>query len=144
MTMHTWSKGSGLFRLLGADFMIDEILNVWFIEMNPQPLLFRTRQDVWETTKYMIKDIIEIQYGLLRSRMTRVRRFMKDYISSCMLDNNTDCDKESWRKMFYSVNKDKMDPQFAPSPKNGWKLVADLSLEGKEAFKGYLHDACFE
>src|SRR5688572_5157593 len=103
MTMHKWSAKSGLFRLLGADFMIDEDLNVWFIEINSGPLLFRTRDDVWETTQRILKDIIEIEFALLRSRMTRVSKFMKTYVQSCML-KKTDCDKEVWREKFFEVN----------------------------------------
>ena len=143
MTKWEWTKRSGLFRLLGADFMIDENLKVWFIEVNFFPMLFRTRPDVWKWTTDLIKDMIEIEYGLLKSRMTRVSKFMRSYIKTCMLEESN-CDKKVWQEMFFKINKEEMDPQFAPRPDNGWRLIVDESKPGKEAYMGLLDASCFE
>ena len=68
---HLW-KGSNVFEMYGVDFMIDENLNVWFIEANLSPQMIATNTFKRNLLYNMIKDLIEIQFAYYRSRMKRL------------------------------------------------------------------------
>lgn len=38
MTQHSYLRSSNVFELFGLDFMLDEHLNLWFIECNASPV----------------------------------------------------------------------------------------------------------
>ena len=78
--------------------MLDDSLNLWFIECNSSPQLIGTNQLKTDVLTKMLKDMFEIQYGLLRSRMKRVHKFMETYHKNAG-DNELDFQKLSKKQV---------------------------------------------
>jgi len=84
-------KHSGVFELYGMDFIMDETLNLWFIETNESPDLIATNPDNNGFMRKILIDLVEIQYSYLRSRMRRILKFIDE--SGPEKDNNQEKDK---------------------------------------------------
>ena len=134
---------SGIFRLMGFDFMMDQNLDLWFIEANPAPQLDQILTERSNFMRKMLRDASEILYALLRSRMLRVRRFIIEFLDEHVIPNNY-FDLEKIQKRFKKVNRDGFEPEFIISPENEFSKVMDLSLgENNEGYMGLLDDSCF-
>eukprot|EP00043_Microstomoeca_roanoka_P011370 m.107198 g.107198 ORF g.107198 m.107198 type:complete len:416 (-) comp15175_c0_seq1:56-1303(-) len=57
-------RGAGLYDLLGFDFMIDDQLNVWLIEVNVNPALHTTCKPCQDLLPGMIRSVLDIELNL--------------------------------------------------------------------------------
>ena len=55
----------GVFELFGVDFLLDEDLNLWFLEVTKSPAMKATSEAKGRIQRKMVKDLIEIEYGML-------------------------------------------------------------------------------
>jgi len=144
----SYAKQSSLSELYGIDLMLDDNLDVWFIELNTMPLIAGWNPVTKKFFNNLMKDYFEIEYGLLRSRMKRVI----DYI------NILTKEKSQWKvtgdgieiknfkaaqKEFEKVSMNYFEDEFKPSEKNGFQLIVDHNLQGPERYAGYLLEECF-
>ena len=142
MSNHIWKQQSGVFRLIGMDFMMDEDLNLWFIESNYGPQLPKLLEERWHFMEVLIRDLFEIQYALLRSRMMRVRTFLKKILGENIQDPSYDI--ESIKKQFSEVNIDRFEEDFPLSKTNTFQKIIDLNLgENTEGYMNILDGSCF-
>ena len=118
--------------------MLDDNLELWFIESNPSPLLTGTQ-------KYMffyqvVKDHFEIQFAYYRSRMQRT----VDVIERMQMEQRVGgaVDYKKWRKEYRKAIQNRIEPEYQISEKNGFKLVLDENLVGPDAYMGYLPKEC--
>lgn len=132
-------KHSGLFEMFGLDFILDNKLNLWFIECNASPQLIGTSEEKTAFLTKMMHDIFEIEYAYLRSRMKRVHKFMKKYHMS-MVEN--DFDLPSLKEEFREINKNYLEPEFPISENSSFTLIMDKNLKGKAAYFGLLAEDC--
>lgn len=58
----------GVFELYGVDFLLDEDLNLWFLEVITSPSMMATSLSREETKKDLIKSLLDIEYGLLLNK----------------------------------------------------------------------------
>ena len=143
MSKETWKKQSGVFRLIGMDFMMDQEFNLWFIESNYGPQLPKLLEERWHFMEVLIRDLFEIEYALLRSRMLRIRMFLKKVLGENSIQNLTG-NIDSLKKQFSEVNIDRFETEFPLRDTNTFQKIIDLNFgENIEGYMYVLDDSCF-
>mmetsp|Transcript_81890 Transcript_81890/g.95647 ORF Transcript_81890/g.95647 Transcript_81890/m.95647 type:complete len:576 (-) Transcript_81890:143-1870(-) len=140
MTESYFLPHSGVFEMFGLDFILDEKLNLWFIECNASPQLIGTNPKKTEFLSKMLSDLFHIQYAYLRSRMKRVHQFMAKLAT--IPDQ-----KKNWkalRKEFKELSKNKLEPEFPLPENNSFTLIVDKSLKGAAAYHGHIPPECVD
>jgi len=144
-TQHTFFKIPQIYELLGIDFMLDEEMNVWFLEANTSPTLAGEGEREKFLAK-MIRDQFEVAISLLRSRMKRVFKFIDDLTAN--LDSKTfgaeqlGGDVEGKRAEWEKISSNKFDSEFMPSPENGFQVIVDENYQGVERYNHLLTPDC--
>jgi len=94
--------------------MLDDEINLWFIESNPGPQLFGTSQD--KIYYDVLVGIFDINFAYYRSRMKRVL----NVISSIQKDlvNSQVVNYERYRKEYQEAVKNILEPEYQISPNN--------------------------
>lgn len=139
MSEDSFLQHSGVFEMFGLDFMLDDKLNLWFIECNSSPQLIGTNERKTEMISRMLRDMFEIEYGLLRSRMKRVHQLMSTYHK----DASTGLfDTKKLSTAFRDVNKNRFEPEYQPSSNNTWMKIIDKTLNGSDQYMGILSEEC--
>jgi len=141
MTEKSFYKSASVFELYGLDFVIDENLDIWFIECNASPQLVGTSPRKTEFLTKMLSDMFTLQHAYYKSRMRRVFAFMTD-LQAKIKEDPTSINKEELQKEFSKVNTNKLDPEFPVNEDNGFVLIMDKNLEGPAAYFGHLNEAC--
>lgn len=54
-----------VFELFGVDFMFDENLHLWYLEINRSPAMQATTKEKGKIQSKLIKDVLDIEYALL-------------------------------------------------------------------------------
>lgn len=140
MSAHAFWNQSNVYELFGLDFMLDEDLNLWFIECNSSPQLIGTNEYKTKFLVKMLEDVFEIQYSYYRSRMKRALRLIKE------MNNNPDREEQdgsfSWRKEYSKIAHNRFEQEYQLSANNSFKLIMDLNLNGTDAYFGHLKPEC--
>ena len=123
--------------------MLDKDLKLWYIEANKKPQMFASLVSVDNFHKQLIGDMLDITFALLRSRLSRIRHFMADFIHSHLLSGRP-YDKDALRQKFFQINKDRIDPEFEVDSENTWQLIIDENLPKEQGYFGTLNASCFE
>jgi len=137
-TSASYWKGSNVYALQGADFMLDDQLNLWFIESNPSPLLSGTTK--WRIYLSVVRDHFEVQYAYMKSRMKRALKVIKDMQAEIV--SGEPVDYHSWREDFAEALKNRIEPEFEISENNSWVKIVDENIEGTGAYMNYLPQEC--
>lgn len=140
MAEDSFYKSSSVFEMFGLDFVMDEDLNIWFIESNPSPQMVGTSVRKTDFLVQMAKDLFELQYAYLRSRMKRVFKFMSEMEAKAQ--NGEELDYVELRKDFDQVNINKLEPEFEVSQNNTFTLITDKNIKGSGAYLGNLNAEC--
>ena len=148
MAQHTFAPQSSLFEIYGLDFMLDDNLNLWFIEANIQPLL-----DGWspESSKFfnqIIYDSFDIAHALLKSRVKRIVKYVNKLIKETQdwgisWDSMHIDDLKTRRKEFQIISRNYFEPEFMPAPTNEFQMIIDDNLHGEDRYFGLLEEECF-
>jgi len=133
-------KQSNVYGLFGLDFMLDDNFNLWFIEGNPNPQLAATNNDLGNLLRKMLRSLHEIEYGLYKSRMTRVLKVIQRFQKVQEKDGKLDL--AYWQKEYKNANSNKFEAKYRPSKDNSFVLVMDESLKGAKAYQGNLAKEC--
>ena len=147
MTKHKFVKRSNWFQMLGMDFMLDENLKVWFIEGNTTPGFDPETRDLQKT---IFKDLIEVQFAYLRSRMKRIVIFLNKL--SDQIPDHRYIDYESGKyplkefdthqAEFETINKNYIEPEYQISQENTWRKIVDENEKGVERYSGLITENC--
>ena len=139
---------SKIYELYGVDFMLDENLNLWFIEANSGPAIQGLPDYLVKFIVTMLHDHFKIQYGLFRSRIKRVIQYVNDLImeDGAIIQNPdgniTIPNLEKRIQEFESVNRNSFEKEFEVSPDNTWYKIVDESLDGVEKYHGWITEEC--
>lgn len=135
-------KNSGVFELFGVDFLLDENLNLWFIECNASPQLMGTNEEKTNEMTTMLANMFEVQYAYLRSRMKRIQAFMAKIHS--MILSGSDLDYRDLKKEFQELNKNKLEPELNLRQDMSWVKVMDKNYEGEKAYMNLIEPDCID
>jgi hypothetical protein len=142
MSAHAFWNESNVYEMFGLDFMLDDELNLWFIECNSSPQLIGTNPYKTQFLTKMLKDLFEIQYSFYRSRMKRILKVIQEMNQEGI--DEGEIDYNYWRKQYDKAALNRVEPEYAISKSNSFKLIMDQNLSGKEAYFGHLDKECAE
>jgi len=147
MSSSPFAKRSSLYEVYGLDFMLDEDLNLWFIEANAEPLLDGWNDDSKVFFNSILYDSFDIAMGLLRSRTKRiinyVNRLIRDVEVWKMGDSDVFIeDLATKRTEFRELSKNYFEPEYLPKPGNKYSLIIDENIEGVGKYFGFLSEEC--
>jgi len=132
-------KQSSMSELYGIDLLIDEDLNLWFIELNTMPLIHG-----WtvKTTKFfnkMLTDYFDIVFGLLRSRVKRIIKYVNPLKEEDIVGKEK---LEMRRREFREISQNYFEREFEPNEKNKFRLIVDNNRDGVARYNGNLPANC--
>ena len=122
MAKNDYLKISSVYELQGLDFVMDENLNLWFIETNSGPAIETVTPFSTELFRTMFLDIYDIVIGLLRSRMKRVNEYVNKIIQrkEAIISENGKIEIKDLKEKiqeFKQVSKNYFEPEFKPKKK---------------------------
>ena len=140
-------KLSQLYELYGTDFMLDDNLNLWFIECNSGPVLSGSSEEKEKFVTKMLADQFEIVSGLLKSRMKRIINYVNKIThegKARKLPSNEVyiVDLEQRQKEFQEIIKNRFEPEYEPSKGNGFSKIIDENYSGVEKYAGLISAEC--
>jgi len=147
MSQHSFLKRSSVFELYGVDFMLDDQLNLWFIEANALPGLSEKSYDLTKFEGKMLRDEFDIIFRLLRSRMKRVFNYVNNIIlrgEAMRVSGGRAYIKNLpvHIEEFAEVSKNRFEPEFEPLPNNGFVKIIDENFSGTKRYSDILSDEC--
>lgn len=140
MSKHAYWKHSSVYEMFGLDFILDDNLQLWFIEANGSPQLIGTNPRKDKLMRATLTDLFEIEYAYLRSKLKRIFAVVHDYMKN--LASGEPFDLEAMKVEFATANKNFLEPGVKISANNSWHKILDENLPGKSAYMGYLEDEC--
>jgi len=148
MSEKYYAKQSSLSELYGIDLMLDDNLDVWFIELNTMPLIAGWNPVTIKFFNNLMKDYFEIEFALLRSRMKRVVQYINVLTMSnaewTVGDDGIEIPNfEEAKKEFEKITMNSFEPEFVPKSTNGFQLIVNHNLKGADRYAGYLPKDCF-
>ena len=127
--------------------MLDENLNLWFIETNSSPAFHGYSEPMEKFIVKMLQDHFEIVVGLLRSRMKRVVMYVNKIIESgdateikgnkVLIQNF-----ETRRDEFKEITKNHFEEDYKPRTTNGFSKIIDGNYDGVEKCQGLIQSEC--
>ena len=149
MTKDSFSKNSNVWEFFGVDFMLDEDLNLWFIECNAGPVIQASSEEKGAMLKSMLKDMMEIINAQLRSRIKRLitfinlltqEGFVRENIFSQIKTSDLNRNMQTYNKLMQN----KIEKEFAISKENSWVKIIDETIDGPERYNGMFAPDCYE
>ena len=137
MTAPSLWKSSNVYSLQGVDFMLDDNMNLWFLESNASPLLSGLKK--YGIFKSVVRGAIEISYGLYKSRMKRVMDVIRK-MDVQRQNQGSVTNYNKWRKEYHPAVKNRFESEYLVS--NNWQLILDENRPGTEAYMNYLSLEC--
>lgn len=149
MSQQTFYSTSTSWTLCGMDFMLDEDLNLWFIEANTSPVLEGSNKEKEIFITKMVKDMLEVVTAYLKSRLKRAIKYVNWLEKSGLImkteEGEVVVDKlEQRQQEFAEITKNYLDPEFVPNESNGWKKIIDENYDGIERYNGMIGVECFD
>jgi len=151
MSQDTFLQRSQLFEFLAVDFVMDDSLNVWFMDVTPNPTLKPMNSKFKTAYKKMLKDMFEIVQKYLRSRVRRIVKFVNELSQEVEVtrDEKTGEDKvlipEYFAKKdaFQIALRNKLEKKDALTKDNKFQKIIDENYDGFGRYNKLLKKACF-
>jgi len=140
MTGHAFWKESNVYEMFGLDFMLDDKMNLWFIECNASPQLIGTNEYKSKFLIKMLTDLFEIEYGLYRSRMKRVLEVFKK-MKNVSVESGL-IDYKDFKAEYKAALVNRFEPEYEPKKDNSFELIMDMNKSGPEAYNDNLEPEC--
>jgi len=135
-------KMPNTYELYGLDMMIDENLNVWFIEANSHPLLNGSTKEKAVLFTKMIEGMFDIMFAYYKSRMKRYLLLIKEMQDEP--EENKPLMRQYWMATFKEASKNRLEPEFPISNRNTWVPFIDRNRKGADAYYGLLPEECID
>jgi len=142
MNEDSFYKSSDVFELFGADFVIDQDLNLYIIEMNASPMIIGTATRKTELLTKMMNGLFDIQYAYQFSRTKRALNYLKEKGEEIRKAKKVG----KYIREFEKLYRNYLEPEFEGMIKedNPWHLVYDANKEGREKYQGLVEDECVD
>jgi len=147
MSQSTFVKISSVYELFGVDFMLDEEMNLWFLECNSSPVMTGTSEEKEKFMIQMLKDHFEIVIGLLRSRTIRIINYVNE-VTVALKSFRNENGKFELRELnqkkehFKFIIQNKFEPEYEPSPLNSWSRIVDENFNGTARYMNLIEEKC--
>lgn len=143
MAQSGFFQKSSVYEVFGLDFVMDENMNLWFIEANSMPLVNGFSKGSTVLLNKMLVDTFDIVMGLAKSRMKRVI----DYVNNLTYQVDVDFQGElpdlaKRRKEFKEITKNYFEPEFEPATDNSYHRIIYEKDVGVKRYSGLLTKEC--
>lgn len=147
MAQGSFVKMSPLYEVFGADFMLDDNLNLWFLECNSSPVMQGSSEEKEKFMTTMLKDHFEVIIGLLRSRAKRVINYVNKVVREIEASKIRGGRYElkglaKKQTEFKELSMNKFEPEFLPSPNNTWSMIIDENEVGAARYMNFIPEQC--
>jgi len=142
MAQDAFARKSSIYEVYGLDFIMDENLGLWFIEANNMPLIDGFTTGSTKLINGMLKSMFEIEFGLLKSRMKRVIVYINQLSEEFKANKYQLPNLEQAREEFRRITKNKFEPEFLPSPENGFVPIIDENRVGTDTYFNLIQREC--
>lgn len=78
MGMNSFLKDAGTYHILGADFLIDENLKIWLIEVNSGPGMKVPNEVTRELKGTMVKETFDLVFHMLEIKTKKLLKFLNE------------------------------------------------------------------
>ena len=126
--------------MFGLDFMLDDDLSLWLIEVNTSPQLIGTSPMKEKLMVETLSDLYEIQNAYLRSKKKRL--FAIIHKSTGKLFDRQAFNLEEAKAEFAKANRNFLEPEWQIRSNISWQKILDENIPGKQAYMGLLEDEC--
>jgi len=134
-------KNPNMFEVYGVDFLLDDKMDSYIIEVNASPMQVGTSTKKTALMKSMNRGIVKITLAYLRSRVKRSIKFLKAHETEIKNGENLKQLGEEFKK----INRNYLEPEYQPMIENtSWEIVIDENKEGAAAYHGFIDDECIE
>jgi len=140
MSQERFLKKSSIYELYAVDFMLDQDLNLWFIDANSMPVLQGWTSDIIEFNNRMLGDTFEIVSGLLKSRAKRIVKYINGLCANDEFGADVDgirvYDLERRREEFKKLTSNYFEKEYEPKVGggNGFVKIVDENYAGRERY----------
>jgi len=139
MSQKGFYKVSSLFEIYGLDYVMDENLNLWFIEANTMPLMEGFTTHTNELFHNLMVDAFEIISSLMKSRAKRIIYYINNIIKKEGEDiKDIEAKKEEFRRLTMNY----FEPEFQPRANSTFYKIIDENLSGVERYEDLIEEDC--
>ena len=140
MSKHAYWKHPSVYEMFGLDFILDENLQLWFLEANGSPQLIGTSDKKQKLMQETLVDLFEIQYAYLRSRLKRIFAVVSKYTAA--VNSGRQFDLDDFRAEYAKANKNFLDGDYTIRANSSWHKILDENLPGEKAYMGNIDNEC--
>ena len=140
MSHKGFARKSSLFELYGLDYVMDENLNLWYIETNTMPLVDGFTAHSTQLFNQMLIDTFDIVQNLAKSRMKRVVLYINELLRQ--YEDGAVPNIEARREEFRKLTMNRFEPEFMPRENNTFYQIMDENLQGKDMYMGLIDQEC--
>jgi len=143
-----FARASSLYELFAFDFIMDEEMNLWFLDAKHKDLFTgRIEGNNGEAIVRMLEDHLEIVVGLMRSRVKRVVNYVNRLIRDDLVSENPEgrlkLVNETQRKLeFQEITKNYFDSDYLPKKTNGFKKIMDENYYSFQRYNLIIEREC--
>jgi len=142
-----YMKHSSVYELYGVDYMLDEDMNLWFIEANAGPAFDGYSKPMEKFIVKMLQDHFDVAHLLMKSRFKRIIQYVNTLIQNGGVQENADGTiviqgLEQKRAEFSKITTNYFEKEFELSPDNGFSKIIDENYDGVERYQGYISKDC--
>jgi len=143
-----YMKHSTVFELYGVDYMLDEDMNLWFIEANAGPAFDGYSKPMEKFIVKMLQDHFEVAHLLIKSRLKRMIVYINKLIKSGEVQENDDGTviihnlEEKRTEFSNKITINYFEKEFDLSPDNGFSKIIDENLQGVARYQGLISQEC--
>ena len=143
MSQYVFEKKSQLFGIFEYNFVLDNTLKPWLIEINTTPTLYDPSSTGQNHLVKMLKEMFDIMYAFLRSRMKRIIQLINKVSKDMPMDFEFPPEMYSSIKVgFDAVNINYLDEDFMPSNDNEFQKIIDENFNGFARYSKIIPDEC--
>lgn len=134
-------KNPSVFEVFGVDFIMDDKMESYIIEVNASPMQVGTSKEKTALMKSLNEGVVKITLAYLRSRVKRSIEFIRKHAQDIKKGKNL----KKLSKEFRAINKNYLEPEYKGELEGlTWERVVDENLEGPERYGGLIDEECIE
>ncbi|CAD8156648.1 unnamed protein product [Paramecium pentaurelia] len=137
-TYHSFARDSTFGEFFAVDFLLDDNLDVWVLEVNYNPQILSVTPDRIKRNYKMLEDHFELQYAYIKSKLYRLSQFGKT-----LMKNNTKSILNQ-SKQVEELLRDKLESQFELSKENLYVKIMDEGQPGTQAYTNLISKECLK
>ena len=149
MSQDTFLQRPQLFELFEVDFMLDDSLKLWFMDINnnPKMVAFNILQKKLYTN--ILEDVFEIVHKYLKSRLRRVTQYINELSSEVEVERNNGENTliipqiHSKKQEFAQALQNKLESKDTILKSNKFVKIIDENEPGPERYHNFLESSCF-